>query len=478
MLNAQAAAISAALVAAGINPDAAARIAKILGNPDQALYHNGPQKVDVTPRAMRRITPDVRKHQLPNVDFPEGDPDYREPVIQVTEEIRVPQPAAAVRQPEIPAQRDKATFRVASGRYVSATSTGDTVKVGLRTAGAGRAVFFDSPANTLVGKTLRAENDASDNGRLRFYIDETGQEVVWRLQLQNVEDYEVVTGVEFKEGRGLEVTYSTVQLWKGGEPETELIPTSRQQVIEDIDEVTDNDGNKKTIVQRAVFDAFGADAADGFELPTTAVKLCRTGESGWEKDTTANLSVFDSDGSGGEAATGEVIEQCRNRIEYVPPNRYVIVAKTPGGQWHLIARQREWCMLVPPGNLPGLDGAELASNGYSVSHTAGDVEVGAEGNPTALLLEQGCARWVTTQLVQVVTGVTIDAGQLLVTYSPSYVLKSLTPTEPVSIPLGIDSVLTGVTLTSSGLEFTKKQITTLASAPDSGATIPTESCGS
>ena len=92
MLNAQAAAIADALVSAGIAPDAASKIAKILGNPEQALYHAGPQKVDVTPRAMRKITPEVRQHQLQNIDFREADPDYRAPIHRATEESPPPVP--------------------------------------------------------------------------------------------------------------------------------------------------------------------------------------------------------------------------------------------------------------------------------------------------------------------------------------------------------------------------------------------------
>jgi hypothetical protein len=480
MLNAQAAAIADALISAGIAPDAAGRIAKILGNPEQALYHAGPQKVDVTPRAMRKITPDVRKHQLQNVDFREADPDYKQPIHRTTEEAQVPVPPDSVRETELSSAAKSAAFRVAAGQYVSADSAGDSVKIGLRVAGNGRAVMLDPPSSTLIGKTLRAEADANDTDRLRFYIDETGQEIVWKMQLQNVERCPVVTGVKFNRNKGLELTCRNAYVWTEGDPFEDIIPTRNVGLVNNLRVETDQiDGKASVVAEKASIPAFAIDGLSPDTFVLSSAKLCKTGEGGWDIDTTADLAVFDSDGIGGEAATGEVVPQCVNRVEYVPPYKYVIVAQMPSGKWQLVARQRDWCKFVPPDNLPGLAGTELASTGFSPDHTAGDVEVGATGNPTALVLEQGCARWVTTQLAQVVTGLSFDGTQLVVTYTPSYVLKSLTPTEPVAIPFGVvESVLTGVTLTPSGLEFTKKDVTVISSASAGGTTIGTESCDS
>jgi hypothetical protein len=479
MLNAQAAAIADALVSAGIAPDAASKIAKILGNPEQALYHAGPQKVDVTPRAMRKITPEVRQHQLQNIDFREADPDYRAPIHRATEESPPPVPPDSVRDADLSAAASPSAFRVAAGNYVTANSTGDSVKVGLRVAGNGRAVMFDPPSSTLIGKTLRAEADNADIDRLRFFIDETGQEIVWKLQLQNVERCPVVTGLKFNRTRGLEFTFRNAYVWAEGEEGDGLVPTTNVGLVNSVRvEADETTGTESLVAEKSSIPAFAIDGVEPDTLVLSSCKLCRTGEDGWWPGITASLPVWDSDGAGGEAATGEVLPLCVNRLEYVPPDRYVIVAQMPSGQWQLVGRQRDWCQFVQPDNQPGLDGREIASTGYSTDHTAGDVEVGSVGDPTVLVLEEGCCRWATTQLVQVVTGVSIVDSQLVVQYEPSYVLKSITPVEPVVYPLGTETVLTGVSLTSSGLVFTRKDITTLASAPQSSTTIGTETCES
>ena len=477
MLNAQAAAIADALISAGIAPDAAGRIAKILGNPEQALYHAGPQKVDVTPRAMRKTTPDVRKHQLQNVDFREADPDYKQPIHRTTEEAPIPVPPDSVRETELSSAAKSAAFRVAPGQYVTADSAGDSVKVGLRVAGNGRAVMLDPPSSTLIGKTLRAEADANDTDRIRFYIDETGQEIVWKMQLQNVERCPVVTGVKFNRNKGLELTCRNAYVWTEGDPFEDLIPTRNVGLVNNLRvEADPDDGKASVVAEKASIPSFAIDGLDPDTFVLSSAKLCKTSELAWEQNTTYDLNVWEVDETGSEVATGEVLPQCVNRIEYVPAGRFVVVAQMPSGRWRLISKQRDWCGSVAPDNRPGINGLEITEAGYSTAHTAADVSAGPEGYPTVLALEGGCARWLTTQLVQVVTGVSISGGNLVVTYEPSYVLKSATPTEPVSIPADQVTVLTGAELNSTGLSFSRSVITTLGASPTAPSSIDTDSC--
>jgi hypothetical protein len=73
-------------------------------------------------------------------------------------------------------------------------------------------LFRDSANNTLVAKSLRAEGDASDLSRLRFFIEPRPDEVVFKLSTVNTAAMTVVTDVQLVGNRIL-VTKKTIQAW-------------------------------------------------------------------------------------------------------------------------------------------------------------------------------------------------------------------------------------------------------------------------
>jgi hypothetical protein len=223
-------AIAAELRKAGLPPDAANRIAAILGNAQQTS-RTGPQVQDLTPAGLRYVTPATRKYQFSNLDFSAGDPDYRRPLNAATEERSAPVPVSTVQSAMSP-QQTQASYRVNSGSYTDARPSGDAVQVGLRVQGTGKVLTLDPPSNSLIGKNVRAESDSSDNGRVRFFIEETGQELVWKLQLQNVYTQEIVTGISYVPGRGIVVTYATAALWSSPDSvRQDLIPETQIPVV-------------------------------------------------------------------------------------------------------------------------------------------------------------------------------------------------------------------------------------------------------
>lgn len=262
--NLQGGQIRGALVAAGLPAAAATQISNILSNCAQTLQHAGPIIHDQTPANLRMVTPDARRHTLPNLDFRQSDPYYRQPKAQESEE-RKPIQQTSVVQTSVAPQQTESTFRVLGGPYTAAAGTGDSVQVGLRVQGYGRVATLDPPSNTIVGKNLRAASDSGDNGRLRFYIEETGQEIVWNLQLQNVSPYEVVTGVRYEEGIGLVVTYSKIAAWQdsNSEPREELIPATQVGVVTDV-----SLGDSGINVVRQSVDVLGVDQAADYVIPT------------------------------------------------------------------------------------------------------------------------------------------------------------------------------------------------------------------
>jgi len=211
MFSTQANHIANALKSAGIPPDAAIRIAAILGNGFQQVTRTNPETVDLTPQQMRFVTPDVRRHQLQGLDFRQGDPYYQPYQLEATEERRLPRPADTVRSEPSP-QATNATYRMNGGKFTEAKGVGGSVQMDLRFQGQGRLPLLDHQSNTIVGKNMRAESD--DSG-LRFQIEETGTELVWKLQLSEYLDklpaISVITGLSF-EGTNLRLKVTTIKV--------------------------------------------------------------------------------------------------------------------------------------------------------------------------------------------------------------------------------------------------------------------------
>lgn len=225
MFSAQFGQIANALRSAGLPAEASTKIAAILANGVQAIAVSNPTQVDLTPASMRYVTPDVRRHQLTSLDFRQGDPDYRPYQLEGSEERRRAVPASSVRSEQSPQQTDS-TYRVAGGSFMEAKGIGDSVQVGMKVNGYGRMALIDHQSNSFSAKNFRCESD--DSG-LRFFIEETGTELVWKLMLGDYlagrGEIEVVTGVALTDV-GLTIRKRSVRVLSAGEETTEVIPTS------------------------------------------------------------------------------------------------------------------------------------------------------------------------------------------------------------------------------------------------------------
>lgn len=179
MFQQQFGALASALKAAGLPHDSATAIARILANP-QSTHRSSPLEIDSTPRNMRLVTRDARKHTLPGMDFREGDPDYRSPRIPSSEEQPEVEPPPNVQIAVAPQQVNNIAFNVAPGGFANAIPRGKAVEVGMRVKGPDRSVAtLDTTSSSIVGKRIRAE--AAPLTGLRFFIEDTGQELVWKL---------------------------------------------------------------------------------------------------------------------------------------------------------------------------------------------------------------------------------------------------------------------------------------------------------
>jgi len=192
---------------AGLNPDSAVRIARILGNSLQSV-RRGPEIKDTTPRDMRQVTGGKRKHHLTNLDFDEGDPYHRSEFLQETEERLEPQQASTLEQESSPIEITN-KLRIIPGNYVYAGSRGEDIEVGLRIAGIGPFLTQDTGTNSVIGISLRAEAEAGVQGAVRLFYEPRAGEYILKLQLdldviaEYVKDYlEGKPGQDGTDGRG------------------------------------------------------------------------------------------------------------------------------------------------------------------------------------------------------------------------------------------------------------------------------------
>lgn len=241
-----------ALVAAGLSPDAATQIANILGNSAQEMRHAGAVEVDTTPDGMRFVTPEARRLRFPNLDQRQQDPDHRRRTTAPSEERREAEPDPNVVAVIAPQQTD-ANFQVAPGALTDVQGNGQAAQVNVRNVVAARpaaglpVALLDSQANRLVGKAPRAQVGQND-GTARLDIQETGQEVLWNLQMLNRSEYDVVTKVEYVEGKGLEITYERIKAWDQQKERVDTIPVVEQPVVTEIVEDSGGLRGRKRVI--------------------------------------------------------------------------------------------------------------------------------------------------------------------------------------------------------------------------------------
>lgn len=252
--------IRQALVSAGIPDDSATLIANILGNSAQEMFHGGQITHDTTPKDMRQVDADKRRHRFPNLDPKHADPDHRRQRVASSEEKPPPKAEPNVKKTLVPQVTD-AMFGVVPGPMMDVRGDESTAQVGLRHAvhaqppGGLPIAMLDVPGNAVIGKSPRAIIGPPD-GTVRFDVRQNNREVVFDLQMLNRADYDVVTGVRFVEGVGLEVQYARIKAWNEQNNRTEVIPTVEQTVVSDI--VEDKDGQRGLRKIIPVFSAGGA----------------------------------------------------------------------------------------------------------------------------------------------------------------------------------------------------------------------------
>lgn len=226
--------IRSVLVSHGFPADLATQLANILANGAQQMRRSGEQVTDSTRPGLRMVTPDSRKHQFSNLDFRAADPDYRVRRAQSSEQKQVPTQQPAVSSAPAP-QETEANYHVVGGMYTEARGTGEAVQVNVRVSGPGRMPVLDPPSNALVGKSFRAESNSDD---LRFFIQETDQELIWKAQLAARDDataVTVITDLRWVENRGLQVTTKKLLVVKDDKnPLTYMIAAVPLTVVTDV----------------------------------------------------------------------------------------------------------------------------------------------------------------------------------------------------------------------------------------------------
>lgn len=346
--------IAAILRAAGLPLRQASELANVLGGTSQKLKAGKDLEQDTTPSDLRDVTADARRHHLTAVDFRKGDPDYRPPKIGDSEARRVPQPDPSVKRQPAPQETD-ASYSLVDGAYTTAVAADGAVAVNLSVQGSGRAMMLDPPSNTIVGKTLRCEagGGGSNQSLVRFFIEETGQEVVWKLQM-NIARFPIVKSIRYDKGRGIVATLQRAAVFFDpmDKEEEQVIRSFEQEVVSSLDK---NAGGSDLIATKVLVDVLGTSNTepDTFAFGGAGgskVRLCRT-TSDWIKGTSATLPVY----SGSpllETATGEVVT-AYNLIGKVLNNQWVFVAQADNMQYYLIEAEKTQAQAVYTAEIVG-----------------------------------------------------------------------------------------------------------------------------
>lgn len=145
------------------------------------------------------------------------------------------------------------------------------------------------------------------------------------------------------------------------------------------------------------------------------LKLCKT-DSVWEYNTLATLYVWNGGTPPNESAItseeqpyGETIENVVNKIARVSPNTFVLIGKAENGSWYLVEIGREWeCQ-----DQQGFRAEHLTENNFEETRDTNNLEDGTGAQ--VLLHHDGCLTWLGLTKVTVLTGVSIASGNLVFT---------------------------------------------------------------
>ena len=163
---------------AGLPRKNAVAIGRILGNSLQEM-RRGPETKDLTNPKMRQVGKTKRKQQFKDIDFLEGDPDYRKFKKQLSEDKKEPKQASTVQGDKDPNTTED-SFGVSGGSFVEVESQGEGVEVSLNVVGTHPIMCQDAESGTIIGKKLRA-NAGQKNAGINFYVEAREDEFILNL---------------------------------------------------------------------------------------------------------------------------------------------------------------------------------------------------------------------------------------------------------------------------------------------------------
>ena len=165
---------------AGLPRQNAVAIGRILGNSLQEM-RRGPETKDVTNPKMRSVDSTGRKQQFKNIDFLQGDPDYRKLKKQLSEDKPKPTQPGTVQNDKDPTQTDN-YFNVESGPFVQVEPKAEGVEVGLRIVGTQPIMCQDAESGAIIGKRIRC-NAGQQTALINFNLEPRDDEFILNLSL-------------------------------------------------------------------------------------------------------------------------------------------------------------------------------------------------------------------------------------------------------------------------------------------------------
>lgn len=212
---------------AGLPRQNAVAIGRILGNSLQEM-RRGPETKDVTSPKMRLVNKEKRVQEFTNIDFLQGDPDYRKLKKRLSEEKPNPTRPGTVQDDKDPTKTDN-YFNVESGPFVQVEPKAEGVEVGLRIVGTQPIMCQDAESGAIIGKRIRC-NAGQQSALINFNLEPRDDEFILNLSLDlralaaaisdiisnNNEDLEQETGQPGGGGNNLSNAFVDVQLGSGG----------------------------------------------------------------------------------------------------------------------------------------------------------------------------------------------------------------------------------------------------------------------
>jgi len=165
---------------AGIPRKNSVAIGRILGNSLQEM-RRGPETKDVTNPKMRQVDGNRRTQQFTNIDFPQGDPDYRKTRKQLSENKPRPTQASTVQSDKDP-NTTANSFNVSSGPFVQVEPSAEGVEVGLRIVGTSPIMTQDAESGAIIGKRIRC-NAGQQAALINFNLEPRDDEYILNLSL-------------------------------------------------------------------------------------------------------------------------------------------------------------------------------------------------------------------------------------------------------------------------------------------------------